>query len=220
MTLRNFKHISASSLTEASEILAKGRGKASAIAGGTDLLGVLKDKIHAESPELVVDLKTIPNLSYVKTGKKGLRIGALTTLTDICKNETVRKNYALLAEAARSVASLEIRNMGTLGGNICQEPRCWYYRSPEDMFHCLRKGGSKCAALLGENRYHSIFGSVRVGVPACTQTCPGNIEIPAYMDHVRKGDLKAAALIILENNPIPAITGRICPHLCESKCNR
>jgi NADPH-dependent glutamate synthase beta subunit-like oxidoreductase/CO/xanthine dehydrogenase FAD-binding subunit len=220
MTLRNFKHISASSLTEASEILAKGRGKASAIAGGTDLLGVLKDKIHAESPELVVDLKTIPNLSYVKTGKKGLRIGALTTLTDICKNETVRKNYALLAEAARSVASPEIRNMGTLGGNICQEPRCWYYRTPEDMFHCLRKGGNKCAALLGENRYHSIFGSVRVGVPACTQTCPGNIEIPAYMDHVRKGDLKTASRIILENNPIPAITGRICPHLCESKCNR
>src|SRR3989339_898807 len=188
MTLRNFKHISASSLTEATAILSK--GKASAIAGGTDLLGVLKDKIHAESPELVVDLKTI------------------------------RKNYALLAEAARSVASPEIRNMGTLGGNICQEPRCWYYRTPDDMFHCLRKGGSKCAALLGENRYHSIFGSVRVGVPACTQTCPGNIEIPAYMDHVRRGDLKAAALIILASNPIPAITGRICPHLCESKCNR
>ncbi len=218
MTLRNFKHISASSLTEATAILSK--GKASAIAGGTDLLGVLKDKIHAESPELVVDLKTIPNLSYVKTGKNGLRIGALTTLTDISKNETIRKNYALLAEAARSVASPEIRNMGTLGGNICQEPRCWYYRTPEDMFHCLRKGGSKCAALLGENRYHSIFGSVRVGVPACTQTCPGNIEIPAYMDHVRRGDLKAAALIILAGNPIPAVTGRICPHLCESKCNR
>ena len=195
MTLRNFKHISASSLTEATAILSK--GKASAIAGGTDLLGVLKDKIHAESPELVVDLKTIPNLSYVKTGKKGLRIGALTTLTDISKNETIRKNYALLAEAARSVASPEIRNMGTLGGNICQEPRCWYYRAPDDMFHCLRKGGTKCAALLGENRYHSIFGSVRVAVPACTQTCPGNIKIPAYMDHVRKGDLKAAARIIL-----------------------
>jgi NADPH-dependent glutamate synthase beta subunit-like oxidoreductase len=220
MTLRNFKHISASSFKEATAILSKAKGKATVIAGGTDLLGVLKDKIHSESPEIVVDLKTIPGLSYVKATKNGLRIGALTTLTEICKNETIRQKYPLLAEAARVVASPQIRNMATLGGNICQEPRCWYYRTPEDLFHCLRKGGTKCGALLGENRYHSIFGSVRVAQPACAETCPGNIEIPAYMEHVRKGDLSAAALIILANNPIPAITGRVCPHLCESKCNR
>lgn len=220
MTLRNFKHISASSLKEATAILSKSNGKAVAIAGGTDLLGVLKDKIHAQSPEIVVDLKTIPRLNYVKATKKGLCIGALTSLTDICKNETIKDQYALLAQAALSVASLQLRNMGTLGGNICQEPRCWYYRAPDDLFHCLRKGGNKCGALLGENRYHSIFGSVRVAQPACSETCPGNIEIPAYMDYVRKGDLRNAALIILESNPIPAITGRVCPHLCESKCNR
>jgi NADPH-dependent glutamate synthase beta subunit-like oxidoreductase len=220
MTLRNFKHTSASSLEEATAILAKAKGKGAAIAGGTDLLGVLKDRVHAESPEVVVDLKTIPNLSYVKESKKGLRIGALTTLAEIAKNQTIREKYALLSEAARSVASPQIRNMATLGGNICQEPRCWYYRNPDDYFHCLRKGGSKCAALLGDNRYHSIFGSVRVAEPACSQTCPGNIEIPAYMSHVRNGELGKAAEIILANNPIPAITGRICPHFCESKCNR
>ena len=220
MTLRNFKHISAFSFKEATAILSKAKGKAKVIAGGTDLLGVLKDKIHSEAPEIVVDLKTIPGLRYVKATKKGLRIGALTTLTDICRNETIREKYPLLAEAARVVASPQIRNMATLGGNICQEPRCWYYRTPEDMFHCLRKGGTKCGALLGENRYHSIFGSVRVAQPACAETCPGNIEIPAYMEHVRNGDLRTAALIILASNPIPAITGRVCPHLCESKCNR
>ena len=220
MTLRNFKHISASSFKEATAILSKAKGKATVIAGGTDLLGVLKDKIHSDSPEIVVDLKTIPGLNYVKATKKGLRIGALTTLTEICRNESIREKYPLLAEAARMVASPQIRNMATLGGNICQEPRCWYYRTPEDLFHCLRKGGTKCGALLGENRYHSIFGSVRVAHPACAETCPGNIEIPAYMEHVRKGDLRAAALIILASNPIPAITGRVCPHLCESKCNR
>jgi len=220
MTLRNFKHISALSLAEATDILSKSGGTAVAIAGGTDLLGVLKDKIHTTSPEVVVDLKTIPNLAYVKAGKKGLRIGALATLTDICTNQTVKEQYALLAQAAKSVASPQLRNMGTLGGNICQEPRCWYYRAPDDIFHCLRKGGTKCGALLGENRYHSIFGSVRVAQPACSEICPGSIEIPAYMDHVRKGDLRSAALIILANNPIPAITGRVCPHLCESKCNR
>lgn len=220
MTLRNFKHISPTSLKEATAILSKAKGKASVIAGGTDLLGVLKDKVHSESPEIVIDLKTIQNLSYIKESKKGLRIGALTTLADICQNETIKDKYPLLAEAARSVASPQLRNMGTLGGNICQEPRCWYYRIPDDQFHCLRKGGNQCSALLGENRYHSIFGSVRVAQPGCTKTCPGNIEIPAYMDHVRKGDLHSAALILLANNPIPAITGRICPHLCETQCNR
>ncbi|MBU2628961.1 MAG: FAD binding domain-containing protein, partial [Proteobacteria bacterium] len=102
MTLRNFKHISASSLKEATAILSRGNGKAVAIAGGTDLLGVLKDKIHAQSPEVVVDLKTIPRLNYVKATKTGLCIGALTTLTDICKNETIQDQYALLAQAARS----------------------------------------------------------------------------------------------------------------------
>ncbi len=220
MTLKNFKHISASSLDEAATVLSESKGKAAAIAGGTDLLGVLKDKIHGETPEVVVDLKTIPSLNYVKESGDGLRIGALTTLNEIVTNKTVREKYELLAEAARSVASPQIRNMGTLGGNICQEPRCWYYRTPDDLFHCLRKGGDKCGALLGENRYHSIFGSVRVAQPACTQTCPGNIEIPAYMSHIRQDDIGSAARVILANNPIPAITGRVCPHLCESECNR
>ncbi len=220
MTLRNFKHIPASSLKEATDILSKVNGKAVAIAGGTDLLGVLKDKIHAQSPEVLVDLKTIPDLCYVKTTQKGIHIGALTTLTEICTNDTIKEQYGLLAQAALSVASPQLRNMGTLGGNICQEPRCWYYRAPDDIFHCLRKGGTKCGALLGDNRYHSIFGSVRVAKPACSETCPGSIEIPAYMDYVRNGDLDSAALILLANNPIPSITGRICPHLCESQCNR
>lgn len=220
MTLRNFRHHSASSLKEAAAVLSKSGGKAAVIAGGTDLLGVLKDRIHHESPEVVVDLKTVKGLSYVKTTGKGLRIGALTTLTEIDKNETIRDRYPLLAEAARSVASPQIRNVGTLGGNICQEPRCWYYRTPDDLFHCLRKGGGKCAALLGENRYHSIFGSVRVAQPSCSRACPGSIEIPAYMERVRNGDLHGAALIILAGNPMPAITGRVCPHFCEAKCNR
>ncbi|MCD4722164.1 MAG: FAD binding domain-containing protein [Desulfobacula sp.] len=220
MTLRNFKHISPTSLKEATAVLSKAKGKASVIAGGTDLLGVLKDNIHSEFPEVVVDLKTIQNLSYVKENKKGLRIGALTTLSEICQNETIKDNYSLLAQAAHSVASPQLRNMATLGGNICQEPRCWYYRIPDDQFHCLRKGGNQCSALLGENRYHSIFGSVRVAQPGCSETCPGNVQIPAYMDQVRNGDLRSAALILLSNNPIPAITGRICPHLCETQCNR
>lgn len=220
MTLQNFNNFSASSLKEATAILLKADGKATVIAGGTDLLGVLKDKIHSESPEVLVDLKTIPSLSYVKESKKGIRIGALTTLHEIVTHKTIRDAYGLLAEAARSVASPQIRNMGTVGGNICQEPRCWYYRVPDDVFHCLRKGGEKCSALLGENRYHSIYGGARVSEPACTKACPGNVEIAAYMSNIRSGDIHGAAEVLLSNNPIPAITGRVCPHFCESKCYR
>ena len=196
MTLRKFSNVPATSLEEAAAVLAKAGGKANAIAGGTDLLGALKDKIHAEPPEILVDLKTIPKLSFVAENKRGLRIGALTTLQDIVTHPAVREKYGILSEAARSVASPQIRNMGTLGGNICQEPRCWYYRSPDDTFHCLRKGGDKCSALLGENRYHSIFGGARVAQPACTKACPGDIEIAAYMSHLCRGDLDSAAQIL------------------------
>ena len=220
MTMKKFDHLAAKTLKEAVSALSGAKGRALALAGGTDALGALKDKIHKESPALVVDLKTIPGLNYISEDGRGLRIGALTPLSAIAAHGTVKGKYKLLAEAARSVASPQLRNMGTIAGNLCQEPRCWYYRTPDDQFHCLRKGGTHCGALLGENRYHSIFGGARVSAPSCTAACPGNVEIAAYLSLVRKGELSAAADIILKNNPLPAMTGRVCPHLCESKCNR
>lgn len=218
MAMKKFEHLQVKSLKEAAAVLSGGR--ALAIAGGTDALGGLKDRIHKESPEVVVDLKTIPGLNYISEDKSGLRIGALTPLGEIAAHAAVRGRYKVLAEAARSVASPQLRNMGTIAGNLCQEPRCWYYRSPDDRFHCLRKGGTHCGALLGENRYHSVFGGVRAAAPACTAACPGNVEIADYLALVRKGDLNGAAEKVLANNPLPAMTGRVCPHLCESKCNR
>ncbi|MDO8803246.1 MAG: FAD binding domain-containing protein [Elusimicrobiota bacterium] len=233
MAMKKFNHLQAKSLKEAAALISgagpalwPGHGKKCgasrtlAIAGGTDALGALKDKIHRESPALVVDLKTIPGLNYISEDKAGLRIGALTPLNEIAAHKTVSGKYKLLAEAARSVASPQLRNMATIAGNLCQEPRCWYYRTPDDQFHCLRKGGTHCGALLGENRYHSIFGGARVAAPACTDACPGNVEIADYLSLVREGNLSAAAEIILRNNPLPALTGRVCPHLCEGKCNR
>lgn len=220
MAMKKFGHLSAKTLKEAAAALSVPTGRALALAGGTDALGALKDKIHKESPSLVVDLKTIPGLSYISEDKGGLRIGALTPLHDIAAHKAVAGKYKVLAEAARSVASPQLRNMATIAGNLCQEPRCWYYRMPEDQFHCLRKGGTHCGALLGENRYHSVFGGARAAAPACTAACPGNVEIAAYLARVRKGDLDGAADTILNNNPLPAMTGRVCPHLCESKCNR
>jgi len=219
MAMKRFEHLRAGSLKQAAAAFSGAR-RVLAVAGGTDALGALKDKIHREGPELVVDLKTIPGLNYISEDKSGLRIGALTPLNEIAAHKAVNGNYKLLAEAARSVASPQLRNMATIAGNLCQEPRCWYYRTPDDRFHCLRKGGTHCGALLGENRYHSVFGGARVASPACTAACPANVETADYLSLVREGNLSAAAELILRNNPLPALTGLVCPHLCESKCNR
>ncbi|MDP3178392.1 MAG: FAD binding domain-containing protein, partial [Spirochaetaceae bacterium] len=218
--MRKFDHIAAKSLDDAVAQIGKFRKSAVVVAGGTDILGVLKDEVHPVYPKVLVDLKTIGGLDYIREESGGLKIGALATLAALTKNETVRKKYSLLADAAHAVASPQLRNMGTIGGNICQEPRCWYYRYLENGFHCLRKGGDKCPALRGENRFHSIFGSMRVGNPGCSSSCPDNIDIPRYMERIRAGDIADAARIILENNPMPAITGRVCPHFCEQGCNR
>jgi len=218
--LRSFKHRNVTSLEEASNLLGKYGSKAVAIAGGTDLLGVLKDNVRPEYPELVVNLKTIPGLDYIKEDNLGLRIGALTRLHAIEKSEIVKKKYKLLSMAAHSVATPHVRNMGTIAGNICQEPRCWYYRNPECTFHCLRKGGQTCNALTGENRYHSIFGAARMATTPCSAECPGKVDVPSYFSLIRDKKIDKAAEMLLASNPIPAITGRVCPHLCETKCNR
>jgi len=220
MAIRNFKHASATSLGEAVALSAEHRGKTAFVAGGTDLLGVLKDNIHPSYPELLIDLKRIAGLRQVQEDRKGVTIGALTTLTEVATHKTIKAKYRLLAEAATSVASPQVRNMATVGGNLCQEPRCWYYRTPENLFHCLRKGGHRCDAFWGENRYHSIFGAARVAAPPCVSNCPNDADIPSFLDAVRQGDLRRAAKTLLANNPMPAITGRVCPHYCEQNCNR
>jgi NADPH-dependent glutamate synthase beta subunit-like oxidoreductase/CO/xanthine dehydrogenase FAD-binding subunit len=220
MGLRKFDHIAAKSLGEAVAQVGSYRKRAVVVAGGTDILGILKDEVHPVYPQVLIDIKTIEGLDFIREDSGGIAVGALTTLAEVSRNELVRAKYPLLAEAAHEVASPQLRNMGTVGGNICQEPRCWYYRNPENTFHCLRKGGEQCNAMTGENRFHSIFGSMRVGTPGCSSNCPDNIDIPRYMERIRAGEIGDAASIILENNPMPAVTGRVCPHFCEQGCNR
>jgi len=220
VTIPSIKHKTPSSLDEACALVAQHGQEAALVAGGTDLLGILKGRVRATPPSLLVDIKPIEGLRGVDVGEHGLKIGALTTLADVARHPTIRERYTLLAEAARAVASPQIRNMGTVGGNLCQEPRCWYYRTPENVFHCMRKGGSVCGALLGENRYHSIFGAVRVSPPGCTAHCPAHVNIPSYLGKVREGDLRTAARLVLDSNPMPAITGRVCPHPCQVHCSR
>jgi xanthine dehydrogenase YagS FAD-binding subunit len=173
--LKSFKYIDVKTVHEACRLLAKYKGKARMIAGGTDLLGILKDKILPSYPEVIINIKAIPELNYIKEDRHGLKIGALATLSDIAKSHVIREKYKVLAEAASSVGSPQIRNMATLGGNLCQDVRCWYYRYPHAIggrMICLRKGSGRCLALPGDNRYHAIFGGKR-----CFAVCPSDTAI-------------------------------------------
>lgn len=219
MAWPRFKFANAKSIDEAADILQKSNGRASVIAGGTDLLHGFKDNIYTEYPELVVNLRSAGE-EYIKEDGNGVRIGALTTLHSIEKSDLLKKQYSVLAEAASTVASPQIRNNATVGGNICQEPRCWYYRNADNMFNCLRKGGDLCNALTGHNEIHSIFGSMSVGTTPCKSECPAGNAIPEYFARLREGNYPEASKILLQTNPLAAITGRVCPHTCEEECNR
>lgn len=168
--MKIFYHREAETIDEAVSLLEEYAGKAMVIAGGTDLLGGLKARIYPEGPEALVNLKAIPDLDYIKEEDGVLKIGALATLYDIYTNSTVKQKYAALAQAAQATASPQLRNMGTIGGNLCQHSRCWYYRSEYNAFNCLRKGGVVCYGIAGDNRFLSIFG----GPAGCYAVCPSD----------------------------------------------
>jgi xanthine dehydrogenase YagS FAD-binding subunit len=180
--VKKFVHFNAQSIDEAVSVLQRYRGKAQLMAGGTDLLGKMKDRILPDYPEALINLKTIPGIDFIREGTEGLTIGALTRLEDIAAHPVVKEKFTALSLAAGRTASPHIREMGTLAGNICQDIRCWYYRSPDNRFPCLRKGGGRCYALAGDNRYHSIFGgSVEEGCYAVhpSDTAPALIALNA-----------------------------------------
>ena len=158
-TWKKFAHLDAGSIDEASAVLKT--GKAALIAGGTDLLGRMRFEVLPTHPETVVNLKTIPNLDYIKEEGGQLKIGAMTRLEDIAHDKLVRARYAALAEAAHRTATPHIREMGTIAGNICQLNRCWYFRLPDNRFYCVRKGGQQCYSIMGDNRYYFIFGALK-----------------------------------------------------------
>ncbi len=123
-------------------------------AGGIDLLDLMKDDLL--HPNRVVNLRAIPGLDGIAEDANGVRIGALVTLEQLAANPTLRQRATALADAAASAASPQIRHVATLGGNLLQRPRCWYFRSAAH--HCARKGGDRCFAFAGENQYHAVFG--------------------------------------------------------------
>ncbi len=215
-TFKRFEHVNARSVDEAASILKT--KKASVIAGGTDILGAMRFEILPEYPEVLVNLKTISGLDYIKEEMGMLKIGALTRLEDIAKNDIVRAKYTALAEAAHRTASPHIREMGTIGGNICQLTRCWYFRNPDNRFNCLRKGGRKCYAIEGDNRYHSIFGGVKgclavnpsdtapalVALNARIKTNKRVIEAEGFWDVVKPGSTILGPDEIVTEIQIPA----------------
>ena len=173
--MKYFEHLNARSVDEAISQLKDSKGKAALIAGGTDLLGILKTEILPDYPEALVNIKTIPGLDYIREDDGGVKIGATTRLALIARSSVVKGNYSILAQSAESVGSPEIRQMGTIGGNLCQDNRCWYYRYPHTLggrILCFRKGKGPCHAIKGDNRYHAIFGG-----KGCFAVCPSDTAI-------------------------------------------
>lgn len=152
--MRSFEHVSAPTISSAIAALRDG-WQSRIIAGGTDLLTVMKAGVA--QPKRLVDIKPVRELRYIRFDPdEGLRLGALATLEDVESNEVIQRSFRALHQAVVSAATPQLRNMGTVAGNLCQEPRCWYFRGP---FRCWLKGGETCYAAIGDHRLHAVFGS-------------------------------------------------------------
>ena len=169
----SFSYIRPDSLAEAIAYLALEGARVHA--GGTDLLGCLRDRVFSVST--VVSIAGIKELKGIEaTPAGGLRIGSLTTIAEVARHPVIRSKYPALSMAAAEVASPQLRNQGTIGGNLCQKPRCWYYRGE---FDCLRKGGDRCYAVEGQNAYHCIFGGDNCFIVHPSDTAPALVALQA-----------------------------------------
>jgi len=173
--MKPFIHINAHTSEDALKSLVEYNGKARLNAGGTDLMGLLKDNFLIEEPKAIINIKTIPDLDSVDIKEKSIKIGALATLADLANSPVIQERCRILAEAASAVASPQIRNAATIGGNLCQDIRCWYYRYPRHIggpVECLRKGSGPCLAVKGDNRYHAIMDGKK-----CFAVCPSDTAV-------------------------------------------
>lgn len=168
-----FSYQRAVSIKDAAE--ATGRPGTRILAGGTDLLGCLRDGVFQTNR--LVSISNIKELKGIRSRPGGgWRIGALTTLTEVAEHRQILESYPILAQAAASVATPQLRNQGTLGGNLCQRPRCWYFRG---QFQCRRKGGETCFAEAGQNLYHGIFGASQCYIVHPSDTAPALVALDA-----------------------------------------
>ncbi len=186
-------------------------------AGGTDLLGCLRDRIITS--EKIVSISGLKDLADIReTAIGGVSIGTLTTISEISSNPLILEKYPGLASSAAEVASPQLRNQGTIGGNLCQKPRCWYYRGE---FHCLRKGGDLCFAMGGENQFHAIFGHDHIcAITHPSDTAPMLIALSAGVNVVGpegKRTLPLADFFVLPSDNVQAETvlqqGELITHI-------
>jgi xanthine dehydrogenase YagS FAD-binding subunit len=176
--MKSFTHANAKDLAHAVTLVrqAKANGRSVAIAGGgSDLLGMMKERLV--TPDTVVSLRTIKGLDQVQaTAGGGVAIGGQMTLDRLANDATIRRGYAVLAEAAQDVATPQIRNVATIAGNVCQRPWCWYYRNG---FACLKNGGTTCYSVAGENEFHAIFGGGPSYIVHPSDTAPALVALDA-----------------------------------------
>ena len=189
--MREFRIAEPRTTEELAALLGETAEPAVLMAGGTDLLDELKSGV--EKAGLVVDLRKVEGLAGIAKEKDGLRIGAMTRIVDLATNDAVARDYPSLKEAALSLATPQLRNVGTVGGNLCQRPRCWYYRDPQ--VACRKKGGYNCYAFQGRNKYHAIFGGGSCFIVYPSDLAPALISLGAK---AAIGTAKADKVVALE----------------------
>ena len=175
--MRAFSNSNPKDVREAVSMLSQAHSQgrsASIVGGGSDLLGMVKE--HLVSPDVVVNLKTIHGLDQIQHQHGHVKIGGLITLDALSRDQRIRKEYTVLAEAAEKVGTPQIRNAGTLAGNVCQRPWCWYFRNG---FPCLKNGGNTCFSASGENQLHAIFGGGPSYVVHPSDTAPALVALDA-----------------------------------------
>lgn len=186
--MESFEYVQPTGLDEALTLLAEPGTLAQA--GGVDLLDRLKEGL--DTPKRLVSLRKVKELSGIAEVTGGLRVGALVTLDELARHPTMRTRARALAEAALHTATPNVRNQATIGGNLVQRPRCWYFRS--DDFHCRKKGGPVCYALDGENEFHSIFGNTVCAALHASTLAPALVALGATLDLVSKKGSRTLAV--------------------------
>ncbi len=175
--MRAFTNANPKSVRDAVSMLSKAQQQghsASVVGGGSDLLGMVKE--HLVSPDVLVNLKAIRGLDTIEAKHGSVTIGGLTTLDTVSRDQRIRKEYTVLAEAAEKVGTPQIRNAGTIGGNVSQRPWCWYFRNG---FPCLKNGGKICFSVSGENQLHAIFGGGPSYIVHPSDTAPALVALDA-----------------------------------------
>jgi xanthine dehydrogenase YagS FAD-binding subunit len=218
--MQAFEYANPTTLQEALGLLGTKWGEADVLAGGTDQLSLMKE--YLVTPKRLVNVKNIKELGGIQNSKAGLRIGATVTFEELADNADVRKLFPALAEAARGVSSPQIRNMGTVGGDLCQRPRCWYYRQG---FGLLATKDGQALVPNGENRYHAILGNsgpayfvsasslgpalVALGAKVRLASASGHRELAAAKFFVTPQNENAREIALLPNEILTEI---VVPH--------